>query len=222
MREFKKIIEIVHSSFTNKQDLESLMPTIISRDELRCKPDSTYLSLMTRRIFQAGMKHSVVNDRWSHFDKVFWQFEPAKCALISDEQLESFMQDKGLIRHWAKMKTIPVNAAAMLDCRQEFGGFGGFLADWPEDDLPGLWRYIARKFARMGGNSAPYFLRTVGKDTFILTDDVVTALIREEVVDKKPTSETGLKKVQEAFSQWQRESGYPYAHISKLLALSVG
>ena len=74
----------------------------------------------------------------------------------------------------------------------------------------------------MGGNSGPYFLRMVGKDTFILTDDVVAALKAQGVIDKKPTAKRDLQKVQEAFNQWQAESGRPLSQISRLLSYTVG
>lgn len=37
-----------------------------------------------------------------------------------------------------------------------------------------------------------------------------------------PTSKTQLTAVQAAFNQWQDESGWPLAHISKTLACTVG
>ena len=42
----------------------------------------------------------------------------------------------------------------------------------------------------------------MGKDTFMLSNDVVAALIREGVVDKTPTSKKALAQVQGAFNEW--------------------
>ena len=53
---------------------------------------------------------------------------------------------------------------------------GAWLADWPRDDVVALWDDLAKRFAQLGGNSGPYFLRMVGKDTFILSPSVISAL----------------------------------------------
>ncbi len=222
MRDFKQIIAPLENNFSNKSDLQALMPAISDKSSLASMADSEYLSKMELRIFQAGMRHSVVSERWHHFESQFWGFDPNKCMLIGDELLEKFMQNKNLIRHWTKMKTIPVNSAAILSYKQTYEGFGDFIAKWPSTDLVGLWRHIGKSFSRMGGNSSAYFLRMVGYDTFILTEDVVVALNREAIVDKHPTSQKDLKLVQCAFNSWHDQTGLPYAHLSKLLALSVG
>lgn len=102
------------------------------------------------------------------------------------------------------------------------GGFGRFLAAWPESDIIGLWQLLKKQGSQLGGNSSAYFLRMVGKDTFMLTDDVVTALKAQGVVEKKPTAQRDLKQVQEAFNQWRETSGRPLCQISRLLAHSIG
>lgn len=75
--------------------------------------------------------------------------------------------------------------------------------------------------ARLGGNSAMYFLRFMGIDSFILSRDVAAALIREGVVDKAPSSKRDMEKVQAAFNAWQRQSGRPLTQISRVLACTV-
>ena len=75
--------------------------------------------------------------------------------------------------------------------------------------------------ARLGGNSAQYFLRRVGWDGFILSRDVIAALHREEVLDASPTSKKGLMQAQEAFNLWHEESGLPYSHLSRILSFTI-
>lgn len=73
----------------------------------------------------------------------------------------------------------------------------------------------------MGGQSAPYFLRMVGKDTFILTNDVIRALNRWGAFQGIPTSEKAKQIVQGIFNIWAEESGRPLCQLSRILALSV-
>jgi len=62
----------------------------------------------------------------------------------------------------------------------------------------------------------------MGKESFIISNDVVTALIREGVVNSAPTSQRDLRATQQAFNQWQQESGRSLTHISKVLAFTIG
>src|SRR5579884_4249791 len=158
--------------------LEKRLPMPKTADELRATPDDRYLSAMSRRIFQAGLKHSMVDAKWPAFEEVFHGFEPRRVRAMSDEALEALLGDARLIRHWGKLKTVRDNAAAMIEVGGEHGGFGGWLAGWPGEDVVGLWDALARRFCQMGGNSGQAFLRMVGKDTFILTPSVTGALKR--------------------------------------------
>ena len=76
--------------------------------------------------------------------------------------------------------------------------------------------------SRLGGSTGPFFLRFVGKDTFLFSQDVTKTLIEQDVVTKSPTSQRDLKAVQEAFNIWREESGLPLCQISRILAASQG
>lgn len=221
MKDFNWIYEHALARKGDQQALEALLPAAKTTDELAALGDDRYLSAMSLRIFRAGLKHSMVDARWPAFEEVFFGFNPPKLVLLSDEALERTLQDKRLIRHWGKIKSIRSNARMIGELSKEHGGFGRFLANWPGDNIVGLWQLLAKQGQQLGGKSAPYFLRMVGKDTFLLTGDVVAALVAQGIVDKKVTSKAELNAVQEAFNQWQAQSGRPLCHISRLLAFSV-
>lgn len=202
--------------------LEAQLPQVLDKDVLAARPDSWFFSAMTRRIFQAGMQHRVINDRWGAFEEYFWGFEPHKLMLLSEEQLERAMQEPRLIRHWAKLRTIPVNAGVMADISKRHGGFGRWLAEWPDDQLVGLWRTLARQFDRLGGMSGPRFLRLCGRDTFLLTDDVIQALKLYGVIDSAPTRKADLERINAQFVAWAGASGRPMAQVSRVLSHTVG
>ncbi len=197
------------------------MPTPLTAAELRQIGDDRYLSLIALRVFRAGLKHSLVDAKWPAFEQVFFGFDPEKVVLMGAEHLERLMQDARLIRHLGKLKSVPRNAQLVLDVARERGSFGALIADWPGDDIVGLWRYLAKHGAQLGGLSAPRLLRMVGKDTFVPSTDVVAALKAQGVLDKAPTSQAALATVQAQFNQWQAETGRPLAQLSMLLALSA-
>ncbi|BES71094.1 DNA-3-methyladenine glycosylase I [Marinobacter nanhaiticus D15-8W] len=201
--------------------LESRMPNVRKKEEIAAMPDREFLSSMTRRIFQAGMKHSVSNDRWPRFEDYFWSFEPEKLMLLSEEQLEQAMQNPELIRHWGKLRTIPFNAGEMYRISRAEGGFGKVIADWDDGDLFGLWAWLGKRFQRMGGQSGARFLRLTGRDTFLLTDDVIAALVTSDAIDEKPTRKADKQRVNDVFLEWQAQSGRPLAHISRILSMTV-
>jgi 3-methyladenine DNA glycosylase Tag len=109
----------------------------------------------------------------------------------------------------------------VLDVARERGSFGALISDWPCDDIVGLWKYLAKHGAQLGGLSAPRLLRMIGKDTFVPSDDMVAALKAQGIVDKTPTSLKELAAVQDAFNQWQAQSGRPLCQLSVMLAHTV-
>lgn len=221
MRDYKWLHEFCLNRFGSAKALEARLPQPRSDAELRALSDDRYLSLISLRIFRAGLKHSLVDAKWPAFEEVFFGFDPGKVVLMGTERLENLMQDTRLIRHLGKLKSVPRNAQFILDVRREKGSFGALIADWPVSDIVGLWKYLAKHGNQLGGLSAPRFLRMVGKDTFIPTDDMVAALKAQGVIDKAPTSQKDLAAVQAAFNQWRAESGRPLCQLSVMLAHTV-
>ncbi|WP_271103493.1 DNA-3-methyladenine glycosylase I [Pseudomonas tohonis] len=221
MRDYRWLHEYCLNRFGSAEALEARLPQPRSDAELRGLADDRYLSLLALRVFRAGLKHSLVDAKWPAFEEVFFGFDPEKVVLIGAEHLERLMQDARLIRHLGKLKSVPRNAQFILDVRREKGSFGALIADWPVTDIVGLWKYLAKHGNQLGGLSAPRFLRMVGKDTFIPTDDMVAALKAQEVIDKAPTSLRDLALVQAAFNRWHEESGRPLCQLSVMLAHTV-
>jgi 3-methyladenine DNA glycosylase Tag len=201
--------------------LEAQLPTPKTPDELRATPDDRYLSEMSRRIFRAGLKHSLVDAKWPAFEEVFYGFAPRRVRAMPDEALEKLLADTRLIRHWGKLKSVRDNAAAMLEVAAEHGSFAAWIAGWPGGDVVGLWEALSKRFSQMGGNSGPSFLRMVGMDTFVLTPSVVAALKRWGAVAAPPKNRGDRAQVQAAFNAWAAESGRPLCQLSLILAASV-
>ena len=221
MRDYQWLHEYCLNRFGSAAALEARLPQPRADAELRALSDDRYLSLLALRVFRAGLKHSLVDAKWPAFEQVFFGFDPEKVVLMGAEHLERLMQDARLIRHLGKLKSVPRNAQFILDVRQEKGSFGALIADWPVSDIVGLWKYLAKHGCQLGGLSAPRFLRMVGKDTFIPTDDMVAALKAQKIIDKAPTSLKELAAVQAAFNQWQAQSGRPLCQLSVMLAHTV-
>ena len=220
MTPFDQILEAARRR-VGEAELRARMPAVSTADALRAVGDDRYLSLMSRRIFRAGLKHSLVDARWPAFEEVFRGFALRRVLAMNDEEIEALMNDRRLIRHWGKIKSVRSNAAAMQAVAAQHGSFGAYLAGWPGSDVVGLWSDLGKRFEQMGGNSGPSFLRMAGKDTFILTPSVFAALNHWKAFAGTPKTKADRAKVQAAFNAWADESGLPLAQISMTLALSV-
>ena len=218
---FQPILDRARARSGGAAALEEALPQPKSDDELRAVPDDRYLSLMSRRVFRAGLKHALVDARWPAFEEVFFGFEPRRVTAMNDEDVEKLMGNRRLIRHWAKLKSVRHNAAAMTRVSEAHGSFGAYLAGWPATDITGLWTDLVRRFAHLGGNSGPSFLRMAGRDTFLFSGDVVRGLVGAGVVGARPTSKADLRKTQDAFNAWAEETGRPLSELSMILARSV-
>jgi len=191
-----------------------------SPEALRALPEDRYLSAMSQRIFRAGLAHDLVDRKWPAFEEAFAGFDPEICARLPDERIEELLADRRLIRNLPKLRAVRANARAILELRAE-GGVGPWIADWPGCEIVALWDELARRFQQLGGNSAPHFLRMVGKDTFIPTDSVVRALRHWGVLEGEPKTKPARAAMQAAFLGWSEETGRPLCHLSQILAMSV-
>ncbi|HUH36497.1 MAG TPA: DNA-3-methyladenine glycosylase I [Spongiibacteraceae bacterium] len=221
-RPFAAIYEQVVRRFAGDEAaLRARLPDALSADVLRSREDARYLSDMARRVFRAGLRHSVVDARWPAFERAFHNFEPAWVAAMSDDALDALMADRSLIRHWAKLKSVRSNAQMLQAIRREAGSVGAWLAGWPSSRVVELWWYLQKHGAQLGGLSAAHFLRMAGKDTFLLTGDVVAALRGQALVDREPRGRREQARIQGVFNQWAGESGWPLCRISRLLSMTA-
>ena len=201
--------------------LEELLPKAASPAKLKRTKDSAVLAEMTKCVFRAGFVWQVIENKWPGFEEAFAGFDVGECAMLSDEDLERLATDERIVRNAAKIRSVARNAAYVQSVRDEHGSFGKFLAAWPEDQIAGLWEHMKKNGDRLGGQTGRFVLRFLGKDTPMMSPDVVRALIAEGVIDKEPTSKKAQIAVQDAFNAWREESGRQLCEISRVLACSV-
>ncbi|WP_256260970.1 DNA-3-methyladenine glycosylase I [Shewanella sp. NIFS-20-20] len=202
--------------------LSELLPARVLSAQVSGISDGRYLSALSRQVFQSGFVWRVVTQKWPQYEQAFFEFEPQKVVLLSPEQLQLRASDPALIRHQKKTQAIYDNAIMVLETSAEYGSFGQFISDWPSDDITGLWLWLKQHGSRLGGNTGPYALRALGKDTFLATRDVVGYFTAHGLLDAAITSKKGLAQMQQVFNDWQQQTGYSLAQLSKIVAYSVG
>ena len=106
--------------------------------------------------------------------------------------------------------------------RREQRLFGEFMAAWPSDDVVGLWLYLRKHGSRLGGNTGPFALRTLGVDTFLFTQDVEGFLRSHGIVDGGRNSQRALNAAQAYFNDLREQSGRPLAELSRIISFCHG
>ena len=203
--------------------LEKLLPRKPDAKALTKLSDDRYLAEMTKRVFSAGFAWSVIEAKWDGFEQAFLGFEPARLSFQPDDFWDVLLSDTSIVRNGAKILSVRENAAFVQEIAREHGSFGKFLANWPSSDEIGLLDLLTRRGSRLGGNTGQMFLRFVGWDGFVTSQDVV-ACLRDAGLDiaEEVKSKGDLAKVQAQFNAWAAETGLPYVHLSRICAMSVG
>jgi len=223
MTSFKTIRSRAEKRKGGAAELEKLLPQAPDTKALARLADDRVLSEMTKRVFSAGFAWNVIETKWPGFEAAFLGFEPGQLSFQPDDFWHELINDKRIVRNGAKIMSVRDNATFVREIAREHGSFGKFLSIWPCSDEVGLLDLLARRGSRLGGNTGQMLLRFLGWDGFVTSKDVVACLrgagldIAEEVKSKGD-----LAKVQTQFNAWAKETGLPYAHLSRICALSIG
>lgn len=222
MRSFDKIEAMAGKHHGGPKGIAAKLSEWPVDKDLIGRKDARFLAGMAKAVFSSGFSWQVIEKKWPGFEAAFEKFEPRRVAAYDEDDVDRLLKDTRIVRNGAKIMATIENARFVAATAKEHGSFGKFLAKWPATDQVGLMDYLKKHASRLGGSTVQYFLRFEGWDAFILSQDVVKALIREGVVAKAPTSKKDLAAVQAAFNKWREQSGRPAREISRILALSVG
>ncbi|MBN9669149.1 DNA-3-methyladenine glycosylase I [Roseibium aggregatum] len=190
--------------------------------ELENIGDDRWLSMFTKCVFRAGFSWKVIEAKWPGFEQAFQGFDVARLAFLPDEAYEQLLKDKRIVRNAAKIKSVQENALFLKDLATEHGSAARFFARYPVTDQVGLMELLKKRGSRLGGNTGQIALRYMGKESFILSGDVVNALVRENVIDNDRLSKKNLTAIQQSFNEWKTTSGRNLNEISRILAFSAG
>ncbi|MFN3547599.1 MAG: DNA-3-methyladenine glycosylase I [Mesorhizobium sp.] len=203
--------------------LSSLLPPAPDNAALAAVPDHRILSTMANGVFCAGFVWRVIAQKWPGFEEAFLGFEPKRLLFQPDEFWEGLAADARIVRNPQKIRSVRDNAVFVDRISREHGSFGRFLANWPRDDQAGLMAVLAKQGSRLGGATGQYFLRWIGFDAYVVSPDMAAALRDAGLaIAEPPTSRKDLAAIQFRMNAYAAETGLPYTHLSRILALSIG
>jgi len=219
---FEKLYKRAVDRKGNELALSSLLNKPLDSEQLYKTTNDRVLSAFTKKIFQSGFVWRVVENKWPDFEEMFFNFNIEKLLMMPDEMLEKKAQDPKIIRNYNKVKTIKANAQMIFEHSNNQQSFADMLLHWPSNDIIGLWSFLKKHGARLGGNTGPYALRALGVDTFLLSRDVEAYFRAHDLISGGLQSKNSLNTIQQTFNHWQAESGMSMEKLSRLIAYATG
>lgn len=203
--------------------LQAKLQPAVDAASLRAIPADRWLAMASQCIFQAGFKWSLVEQMWPGFERAFEDFDVQRWVWMSDEDADRLLRCKEIVRNYAKIRAVGVNAAYFHVLIQEYGSVGEYFSRWRLADYSQNLRQLQAQTKHLGAKTGQVFLRRMGVDTLIFSPDVVAALSRLELLDgRPPTSQRAWRMLQAACNEWHQQSGLGLNEISQILAWAEG
>lgn len=89
--------------------------------------DNKHFEMLILEGAQAGLNWETILKKREGYRKAFKNFDPIKVANISDEELESLIQNPEIIRNRLKIFSTRNNAFIFLNIQKEFGSFDKYI-----------------------------------------------------------------------------------------------
>ncbi|MGC2130959.1 MAG: DNA-3-methyladenine glycosylase I [Candidatus Aquilonibacter sp.] len=119
------------------------------------------LEIITRAVFQTGVKWSQIAAHWDAYREAFANFDPQQVAAFDSIDAERVLAQEGVLRVPRKVKATIANAAALLAIAQEFRSFHDYVATFSNYAV--LARDMKKRFAFLGDMNVWYVLFRCGE-----------------------------------------------------------
>ena len=141
--------------------------------------------------FQSGLSWRTILNKRENFRAAFENFEPAKMARFTEQDVERLLQDAGIIRHRGKIEAVINNPVRVQELIAEEGSFAAYVWRYePDPDSLGppqsqstspesvaLAKDLKKRGWKFVGPTTVYaFLQSMG----LINDHVEGCVIREE------------------------------------------
>jgi 3-methyladenine DNA glycosylase Tag len=137
------------------------MPVPEIPDVIRPGGTADYLEVMTRAVFQAGVRWKQIADHWDAYRAAFDDFDTRRIAAYDDLEIERILGTPGILRMRRKVAATIANARALDAIERERGSIASYLRSF--DSYDELARDVRERFAFMGEMNVWYFLFRVGE-----------------------------------------------------------
>jgi 3-methyladenine DNA glycosylase Tag len=117
---------------------------------------SDFLEVMTKAVFQAGMRWALIDSKWENFREAFANFDVAKVASFTEADIDRLSEDPGIIRSRKKIEGTVKNAQTILALDKDYRGFRNYLHS--KKSYEELSADMKKRFKFFGELNVYYFL----------------------------------------------------------------
>lgn len=125
--------------------------------------DHGYFEIITKAVFQTGIKWAVVENKWPGFREVFHDFDIKKVSAFTEDDLYRLVEDTRIIRHGGKIKATIANATTCVALVKEHGSMKGYLKGLRSLDFSERVMTVRKQFRFLGPLGVYVFLYSVGE-----------------------------------------------------------
>ena len=79
---------------------------------------------------QAGLSWETILKKREAYREAFFNFDPKVCSELTDDYLESQLENAGIIRNRLKVFSVRKNAIAFLEIQKAYGSFDAYVWDF--------------------------------------------------------------------------------------------
>jgi hypothetical protein len=115
-----------------------------------------YLDVMSRAVFQAGLRWAGIAKNWDRYCEAFSWFDPATVAKYTEGDIDRLMRTDGVLHSARKIRGVIANAQALVTIERDYGSIRAYLRSFT--DYASLSKDIRKRFAFMGEMNVWYFL----------------------------------------------------------------
>ena len=119
------------------------------------------LEIITRAVFQAGVKWSQIAQHWPAYGEAFAQFDIAYVASLDALDVERVLEHPGVLRVPKKVKATVANAGVLLSIERQFGSFHDYVTSFA--DYATLAKDMKKRFTGIGDMNVWYVLFRSGE-----------------------------------------------------------
>lgn len=96
--------------------------------------DTKLFEMLVLEGAQAGLSWETVLKKREAYRDAFCGFDPNACAELTDDYLESQLDNAGIIRNRLKVFSVRKNAVAFLEIQKRFGSFDAYIWNFIEGE----------------------------------------------------------------------------------------
>jgi len=139
----KNLLETKHRCFGNGPGKELYADYHDNEWAIPVHSDQHLFEMLILEGAQAGLSWETILKRRNGYRRAFYNFDPEKVALMSDDQLEKLLKNEEIIRNRLKVFSTRKNAQVFLQIQKEFGSFDSYIWEFVnEKPIKNHWKTL--------------------------------------------------------------------------------